>query len=719
MLKNTVSTATVRVFASRRRRGTEPPVATTTTDENGRFRVRDLGSLERFLLYAEADGHRPETEDAITGRDVEVEMAAATRVRGRVLRRGTGAPVEGAEVRAGVERWTAEGWQRFTGAFTDADGHDELGVLEAGDIEEVTVCRAGHAEVEVEFQIDEAREDGYDILVGDEVPLVLELYSHPDGAPLADFAFEFGGHGELTTDADGRTELLYDLERSRRSWYARAEGWCTTWWANDEEEFPRVFRIPLVRGGRITGRVLDPDGRPVAGAQVWLNSNRSRSRRGRGPAVEGLPTGRNLSDGQGDAVTTDAAGRFALEGLAPMRQPRTLGAHHRSLREPAEAKVQLTEIGEELELDLTLRAGTRLSGTVTIDGQPTATSVWWSNDEESGWTQSNDRGQYRFEAVPPGTVKLDARLERTWDRGKEDRAEEVWIEGASMVHDLALTTDRVEITGRVLDAEGNGVEDVRVSATDDEGYWTSADSAEDGSFRVFVPDDAGKLYDLWARHGGSRAQEEDLAPGSTGVELVLPDTGRLRIAVLDALSREPLESFRLRWRAEGEEEWQQLARRNRDLAHGPDGTFVAELQRGRVELLVEAERAGYRSLFVPAVEVRERENERPRTLLLERGTELVVTFETENEEVRGPLYRWLRRRPLLLTDEQLERGAADDPQVTLTQRLRPSRGPARLPGLLPGTYRVQDVPDSLVLEPSRVVVPAVERHAVTVRVRAK
>jgi RNA polymerase sigma-70 factor (ECF subfamily) len=92
-------------------------------------------------------------------------------------------------------------------------------------------------------------------------------------------------------------------------------------------ERPLVLQLPD-RTGELRGRVVDADGKPVAGAHVWTQDltwlgNVTREEQGHqvsgGASIEGMATAANVAKGYGTlyalSVTSGADGTFALDGM--------------------------------------------------------------------------------------------------------------------------------------------------------------------------------------------------------------------------------------------------------------------------------------------------------------------------------------------------------------------------------------------------------------------
>jgi hypothetical protein len=480
-----------------------------------------------------------------------------------------------------------------------------------------------------------------------------------------------------------------------------------------------LVRVPLARGGSVRGRVLDADDRPVGGVELRLAGG------GRAPPGLVLPSGFWLGPARGP-TRSGPDGSFELRGLPPREGPVELRAYHPEHPSGRSEPFAFARLGQTVEVDVWLERGATITGRVLLDGEPAGLRVAWNGERAGGWTRANDRGAYRITGVPGGELRLGARLEEEDD--DVERPEDVLLyveEGADLTCDLELFARLARIRGRVLDVFGEPVADADVVAilrTETDEDWMDeeprAESEADGSFELAVPDAAGLLFDVSARRGPRRSQTLSVGAGARDLELVMPALASVALRVVDALHHDEVQGFQLYWRDAEEGKYDRLRQGGRSFASGPDGTFVAELPAGRLDLVVSARSQGYvparregvdlRGGSAPLVEFE-----------LESGVVLELELEVDPEASEG--LRQLRRsRTFVASAEQwAERQRGGDwfhQEVRDAQALRPDgKGVIRLEAMPTGRYRFYNEPKGLRLEPREFEVPPVAQHRAKVR----
>lgn len=160
------------------------------------------------------------------------------------------------------------------------------------------------------------------------------------------------------------------------------------------------FAFRLRRGGNVSGSVVGPDGRPVAGAFVGLNGD------GYGFFVrqDGLP----MSGNGAPQTISDAGGRFSLR--------RQLGAQ--TVLVVHELGCTLVPLGEGSLAPIVLRHWGAIEGTLLVGGKPAAgqtvsLGVPLPEDDSippgiqaQGNATTDAEGRFRFDRVPAGSFTV-------------------------------------------------------------------------------------------------------------------------------------------------------------------------------------------------------------------------------------------------------------------------------------------------------------------------
>lgn len=154
--------------------------------------------------------------------------------------------------------------------------------------------------------------------------------------------------------------------------------------------------IELASGRRLTGRVIDAQKRPVAGARVragrYLPSFGDEDGMFEGPAEMRIAS-----------ATTDAGGAFELRGLLPGQELRVEASH-------ASGRSTVLEVAAGAEdpppVTLQLRGTGSVAGTITIGGKPfprLQIMVALENEDSRRMGFSGADGSYLVEGVPEGS----------------------------------------------------------------------------------------------------------------------------------------------------------------------------------------------------------------------------------------------------------------------------------------------------------------------------
>lgn len=311
------------------------------------------------------------------------------------------------------------------------------------------------------------------------------------------------------------------------------------------EDGARRIEFRLVpAGGRLTGRVLAPDGTPLAGARVLAGPRN-------GFIVVG-PHGGNATAPEPWATRTDEQGRFTLaDALPPGPQPVRCVA-----RGFGEWRGTTTIATGTTELEIRLEPPARIEGRVVdVDGAPVAgAEVLQSEEYLGGWYQddlfsppqdvTDAEGRFVLEWVAPGRRELNAFHVGRSDLGRARAALECRA-GETARCELRLELG-LTIAGRVVDENGAPLAGWYVGSqpSDFLGQWYPRSDTTDREGRFHLVNLGEGAHDLDVRTpdlSAPRLKVKAVATGTEGLELVVPDAnvaeGELVARLIDPAGR--------------------------------------------------------------------------------------------------------------------------------------------------------------------------------------
>ncbi len=376
--------------------------------------------------------------------------------------------------------------------------------------------------------------------------------------------------------------------------------------------------IPALKGGMVRGRILDWQGRPVAGAVLDLRP--------------GLNSFLSHFFGTGyhwRSAFSDEAGRFVLQGVPPGREY-VLTAFGPGLPIQVRTDLEVSE-GTVLEVDFHGEKPASVSGTVRdtagnpLPGARVAVAFLdlhelFFSPEACPPVRAGKDGSFEIGNLPPGPLAVAARME---GKGLAD-PEEVTLEAGQRMEGIELVVgEGGELSGKVTDPEGTPLKGVLVEAWNGSfrgGLEMSrlltfgrvqAGTKADGTFKLEGLS-GGRCFLKASLPGYGDAFLPRVKVGSEDLKIVLKPEAGIRGVVLAKHTSSPVNRFSIRLRGvpffrKEKYTWEFEDSRGR--------FFIPAVPSGKAALRVEARG------FVPLdkeVEVRPGEGAKGVILLLER-----------------------------------------------------------------------------------------------------
>ncbi|MEM9803207.1 MAG: sigma-70 family RNA polymerase sigma factor [Planctomycetota bacterium] len=335
-----------------------------------------------------------------------------------------------------------------------------------------------------------------------------------------------------TTDAEGRFALP-TIGRARTVG-AFAPGRAPSLAIDLGEPSGMALQVTLrleADGGVVVGRILDPSGEPLAGADVFLDAfSRLDGERVDAPHLR---------------TRTGPDGRYRFDSVRPGRPDllvRTTGF--------AATRAQVDVVaGATSALDVTVESGARVEGIIRDpDGAPVEGALVhgarrrWNDLPDSRFavaTRTDELGRYALDGVRRGAVWL------TVDAGDAGFHQELLAERVEALARVDVVLERgAEIAGQVVDGDGQPVPGIVVECVA-EGTWSGKRRSTDDEGRFLFPACQEVPHGLRFLEAGSLVARRRAEPGEEEITISLEasvrPTAELRGTVVDAAGR-PVEA---------------------------------------------------------------------------------------------------------------------------------------------------------------------------------
>lgn len=451
------------------------PVRRSASDSQGRFVLPRLAGESAYAITARHPGFAPaerivsDLPAAAAGPALVLSMESGTIVTGKISN-PSGATVAGAELR--LDRLEDNLAVRYlysvrvsANAFTfrsrsDADGEFAFADVPVGRFR-LKIEAVGFAtEMVPGFEI-EAGMRTHDLGV-----LTLEAgvelrgrVVDPDGAPLPGAEVEIGEPErsmdsfdtpplETTTGADGSFSVADRREGEFLNLDVRLAGYAQASFPGVEVPTDPDFEIVLQPAVTLRGRVVDPQGSPVPGAEIEV------AREGGATSFGGRVFSRPLA-----AARADDDGRFEVVDIEPATVRVTARAEGRLPK--AVGGIELLAGVEPDELELELEPGATIEGRVIGPNGLPAAGATVRLEDAAGFSRfdlarADGEGRYRLGGVEPGDRMAEASTEDGLRQSREIR-----VEVGDNILDFYLEAG-VTVSGTVLDSESRPIAEAAV-----------------------------------------------------------------------------------------------------------------------------------------------------------------------------------------------------------------------------------------------------------------
>ncbi len=460
-------------------------------------------------------------------------------------------------------------------------------------------------------------------------PVLRILVLDPEGKPLPNANVkssiwttekDFKHNRDYRTDASGFAAVaLPKTYMIVRIWVSKAPFVSMfTHWEEDElaagVKVPAEYTIALERAVSAGGRVVDEDGRPVAGATVQVKIENDVHPAKRDPRIsyDGWLANRE------DAVTTDADGRWHIDNVPndPTVELSLLVTHpdHGSdgywgdlQRESAITAAMLRNRSATLKL----KAGTIVRGRVTDDaGKPIAGAIvvrgddpYFSYNPTSEFVTDAD-GRFRLPAQPPGKMALTV-IAPGW--APQDRV--VDVRPGLAQQDFRMERGK-PIMLRFVDAAGQPVQgaSVRISRWHGRQALHNHDHPNVRDTKVPRSSDTNGIWSwTWAPEApvtfqiyakGFAGQTVELSGGGPERTIELKAEHRVTGRVTDAVTGRPIEAFSIVPVDVFRKDW--FVAEPQNAKPGKDGRLEYLATRSDIPIRLRIEALGYRVQDGPA-----------------------------------------------------------------------------------------------------------------------
>ena len=483
-----------------------------TTDSEGRFRFVDLTPEERMDLDVSHDDHagirlagvQPPTEEPL-----RIELKRTAVVRGRVVDESF-APVADVTVQTNFESTGAYHYSSSPAHDqTDARGVFELQQVSPGSLVLVVGEDLWKTDEPPRLDVEPGEViEGVEIQVSRSI-LLSGTVRGPGGEPAAHaeitLAWTVGATGSSRSsrpaDSEGRFRFG-GVDEGKATLTARHPA------LGQAQKTVQIVApgaevdLVLGAGGEVVGRVLGPDGAPVEGASLTLQTDPE--------AIPGMPYVHNST-----SELADSSGSFRFIGVVDGRYRLTADHPDYSQRQTEPFDVEGSVVEKQLELGRGALVTGRLMG-LEFE-QLGATQVWaYSGTGMRRQAVVRHDATYRMQGLAEGTWSFQAKT------GDQTRSETLVLESGQTEASLDFDfSGGFDLSGRVRrDGEIVTAAQVMINSLDSPGQYSNAQVDFEGRFRLGGLEEGHYIFQIYSHDGFQyRRQIEVPYPGELEIDV--------------------------------------------------------------------------------------------------------------------------------------------------------------------------------------------------------
>ncbi len=706
-------------------------LTTVLTSSEGKFRHKvPLDAPEPVQLVIRAEGFSGMSTNSMKSRERVITLRWLAALFGRVYDAKTGEGIADAIVAVGSKSVT-----------TGSDGEYSLEEVRTGSSSRVVVRKTGYADKETSVLIPRPEGMKLDIALEQGAELTVLVFDAATENPMPGvrvFGQVFVMHTYAgafrkpigVTDENGRFTVRV-LPGTKLELTLLTEGYSPFTWSWGVGFIRDLSpRIPMLAEARIEGRVQDAQGNPVARAQIHARNKKHimgmwQLDSGESEALD-LPGQAAYHDEYlsfEKGLATDDDGLFRV-GVVAGDEAYKVSPSHRDFMPVEPRTIQGLSADQPTWLEFTLHRGATIRGHAKLNGKPWTDSVYWQAGNLLGRGDAEEDGAFELENVPLGSISLQVRDPLNNTLRYESKLQVT--DAGEYEHDIAWKEEFSTISGTVHSSSGKPLPEVHVQAehkTEGRLHKFRSKTAEDGSFTIEVI--PGIKYSVGVMRKDRPPAVVDVSPNSQKVNLILPEMRSLRLNLIDAESKQRVESGSSRpwwisWKTSNSGRYQSAG-----TIIDPEGLARIELPVGSIDLAISCTQEGYIRRVIQGVQVDQHTEVSTLTVELERGQELSIHLKGE-----GDLAKMQRSHLLILLEESMGgavRSADPERNLPVTMTIngisvwcedpglinhRIDHQEALLHGLKRGRYRIVSVPEDLVFDPEVIEIPSSESPVV-------